>query len=136
MTIELGLDHVINFRSMEGGRTRDRDYPRDLIGYGRKLPAVVWPGGARVAVQFVINYEEGSENCVLHGDQGSETFLSEIVGAEAFRGLRHLSMESIYEYGARAGFWRLWRIFKERVMPVKCLEWPKPWPAIPRWSGP
>ena len=94
------------------------DYPRDLIGYGANPPVVAWPGDARVAVQFVINYEEGGENCVLHGDVASEAFLSEIVGAQAYPGVRHMSMESMYEYGARAGFWRLHRLFTEREMPV------------------
>jgi len=94
------------------------EYPRDLIGYGRDVPEVKWPGDARIAVQFVINYEEGSENCILHGDAASEAFLSEIVGAQAYPGVRHMSMESIYEYGSRAGFWRLHRLFTERVMPV------------------
>ncbi|MFQ5548784.1 MAG: allantoinase PuuE [Woeseia sp.] len=94
------------------------DYPRDLKGYGGKPPAADWPGGARVAIQFVINYEEGAESCVLHGDQASEAFLSEIVGAEAFEGQRHMNMESVYEYGARAGFWRLHEMFLCRKMPV------------------
>jgi OHCU decarboxylase len=93
-------------------------YPRDLKGYGRDVPQVTWPGTARIAVQFVINYEEGGENCILHGDSGSEAFLSEIVGAAAWPGQRHWNMESIYEYGARAGYWRLWRLFTERRMPV------------------
>ncbi len=93
-------------------------YPRDLIGYGARPPHANWPGGARVAVQFVINYEEGGENCVLHGDAASEAFLSEIVGAQPIAGMRHMNMESIYEYGARAGFWRLHRMFTERNMPV------------------
>jgi allantoinase len=89
-------------------------YPRDLIGYGRYPPHPRWPGGARIAVQFVLNYEEGAENCVLHGDAGSETFLSEIVGAQAFP-MRHMSMESIYEYGSRvAGLWRVLREFEQR----------------------
>ena len=79
--------------------TSSSNYPRDLIGYGRNPPEAKWPGKARIAVQFVLNYEEGSENCVLHGDSHSEKFLSEIVGAEAFPG-RHMSMESIYEYGS------------------------------------
>jgi putative urate catabolism protein len=92
-------------------------YPRDLIGYGRNPPHPRWPRDARLAVQFVINYEEGGENCVLHGDETSETFLSEIIGAQAFRA-RHLSMESLYEYGSRAGFWRLWRMFTSRNIPV------------------
>jgi len=93
-------------------------YPRDLVGYGRNIVKVNWPNGARVAVQFVINYEEGAENCVLHGDESSETFLSEIIGAEAYRGARHMSMESIYEYGSRAGFWRLHRLFSSLKLPV------------------
>ena len=93
-------------------------YPRDLHGYGRTPPDAVWPGGARIAVQFVVNYEEGGENCVLHGDAASEAFLSEIVGASAWAGQRHWNMESIYDYGARAGFWRLHRMFTERKVPV------------------
>jgi putative urate catabolism protein len=92
-------------------------YPRDLIGYGRNPPAADWPGGARVAVQFVLNYEEGGENCVLHGDAGSEQFLSEIVGAASFPA-RHLSMESIYEYGSRVGVWRILREFERRRLPL------------------
>ncbi len=98
--------------------TEQGNYPRDLRGYGRAPPDPAWPGGARVAVQFVINYEEGGENCVLHGDTASEAFLSEIVGARAYEGTRHMSMESIYEYGSRAGFWRLHRLFTERELPV------------------
>ena len=93
------------------------DYPRDLIGYGRTPPHPQWPGQARVALQFVLNYEEGGENCVLHGDPASETFLSEIIGAAAFPN-RHMSMESIYEYGSRAGLWRVLRIFEERKLPL------------------
>ena len=96
----------------------DRDYPRDLCGYGRTPPDAAWPGNARVAVQFVINYEEGAENCVLHGDSHSESFLSEIVGAIPVANQRHMNMESLYEYGARAGFWRLHRMFAERSLPV------------------
>jgi OHCU decarboxylase len=96
----------------------DPAYPRDLIGYGRDAPDPKWPGGARVALQFVINYEEGGENCLLHGDAASEAFLSEIVGAQAWPGQRHMNMESIYEYGSRAGFWRLWRMFTARKLPV------------------
>jgi allantoinase len=92
-------------------------YPRDLIGYGRTPPHAQWPNAARIAVQFVLNYEEGSENCVLHGDAASETFLSEIIGAQAFE-MRHMSMESIYEYGSRAGLWRLLRMFEERRLPL------------------
>jgi len=92
-------------------------YPRDLVGYGRNPPHARWPGGARIALQFVLNYEEGAENCVLHGDPASETFLSEIVGASAFP-MRHMSMESLYEYGSRAGLWRLLRLFEERALPL------------------
>jgi putative urate catabolism protein len=93
------------------------DYPRDLVGYGRTPPHARWPGNARVAVQFVLNYEEGGENSVLHGDAASEQFLSEIVGAAAYPD-RHLSMESIYEYGSRAGVWRILREFERRGMPL------------------
>lgn len=92
-------------------------YPRDLIGYGRDVPHAGWPSNARMAVQFVLNYEEGGESCVLHGDKVSERFLSEIVGAEAFEA-RHLSMESIYEYGSRAGVWRILREFERRKLPL------------------
>lgn len=94
------------------------DYPRDLAGYGRNPPHPHWPGKARLAVQFVINYEEGGENNILHGDAASEAFLSEIVGAAPWPGQRHMNMESIYEYGSRAGYWRLWRMFTERNLPV------------------
>lgn len=93
-------------------------YPRDMVGYGRKPPHPQWPDDARIAVQFVINYEEGSENCILHGDIASESFLSEIVGAQPLAGVRHMNMESIYEYGSRAGFWRLHRMFSDRQIPV------------------
>ncbi|CCF68271.1 MULTISPECIES: allantoinase PuuE [Xanthomonas] len=91
---------------------------RDLVGYGATPPAAQWPGGARIAVQFVINYEEGAENCVLNGDTGSEAFLSEMVGAQAHAGARAMAMESLYEYGSRAGFWRLHRLFTARNVPV------------------
>ncbi len=94
------------------------DYPRDLVGYGPNPPDPRWPGGARVALQFVLNYEEGAENNVLHGDEGSETFLSEIIGAQSFIGARHMSMESLYEYGSRAGVWRLLRLFAQRQLPL------------------
>ncbi|TDT87702.1 OHCU decarboxylase [Azorhizobium sp. AG788] len=94
------------------------DYPRDLIGYGRNPPHPRWPGEARICVQFVINYEEGAERCLLHGDTESEAFLSDISGAQPWPGQRHMNMESIYEYGARAGFWRLHRLFTARNMPV------------------
>lgn len=93
-------------------------YPRDLIGYGRNPPHPQWVDGARIAVQFVINYEEGGENCILHGDIASEAFLSEIIGAEPLAGSRHMNIESIYEYGSRAGFWRLHRLFTDRGIPV------------------
>lgn len=99
-------------------------YPRDMVGYGQHTPDPQWPNPsnsknpARIAVQFVINYEEGGENCILHGDKASEAFLSEIVGAQALEGVRHMNMESIYEYGSRAGFWRLHRMFTQRNMPV------------------
>jgi len=93
-------------------------YPRDLIGYGPNPPDAAWPGGAKIAVQIVLNYEEGGENCVLHGDAASEAFLSEIVGAQPWPGQRHWNMESIYDYGARAGFWRLHRLFTDRAIPV------------------
>ena len=93
-------------------------YPRDMVGYGQHPPNLEWPGKARIAVQFVINYEEGGENCILHGDPASETFLSEIIGAPPFAGARHMSMESIYEYGSRAGFWRLHRLFTSHNIPV------------------
>ncbi len=90
---------------------------RDLVGYGASPPDPRWPGGARVAVQFVINYEEGAENNVLNGDKGSETFLSEMVGA-ASHPARAMAMESLYEYGSRAGFWRLHRLFAARGLPI------------------
>lgn len=91
-------------------------YPRDLIGYGRNPPHAKWPQRAKIAVQFVLNYEEGAENCVLHGDRASEQFLSEIIGAAAYEA-RHMSMESIYEYGSRAGVWRILREFAKRDLP-------------------
>ena len=92
-------------------------YPRDLVGYGARPPHARWPGGARIAVQIVLNYEEGGESSILHGDPASETFLSDIIGAQPY-GQRHLSMESLYEYGSRAGVWRLLRLFRERRMPI------------------
>ena len=97
--------------------THPTPYRRDLRGYGRNLPHAQWPGDARVALQFVLNYEEGGENCVLHGDPGSEQFLSEMASPPAFAA-RHLSMESIYEYGSRAGVWRLLREFERRGLPL------------------
>lgn len=93
-------------------------YPRDMVGYGRETPDPKWPGGARLAVQIVINYEEGSENCILHGDAASEAFLSEMVGAAPLEGARNMNIESVYEYGSRAGFWRLHRLFTARGLPV------------------
>lgn len=98
--------------------TKPTPYPRDLRGYGANPPDARWPGGARVAVSFVLNYEEGGENCILHGDAGSEAFLSEIVSAVTWPGQRHMNMESIYEYGARAGFWRLYRLFTGARVPL------------------
>ena len=94
------------------------DYPRDLVGYGPNPPHADWPGGARIAVQFVLNYEEGGENCILHGDPASEAFLSEIVGAQPLPGVRHISMEQIYEYGSRVGVWRLLRLFERKRIPL------------------
>ncbi|HUQ27993.1 MAG TPA: allantoinase PuuE [Usitatibacter sp.] len=96
----------------------DPSYPRDLVGYGAHPPHADWPDGARVALQFVLNYEEGAENSVLHGDAGSEAFLSEIVGATSLKGARHMNMESLYEYGSRAGVWRILRLFRERNLPL------------------
>lgn len=103
---------------MEKPADMDTVYPRDLKGYGPNPPQAHWPGGARIAIQMVLNYEEGGENCVLHGDKGAETFLSEIIGAPAIDDARHMSMESIYEYGSRAGVWRLLRLFDEFDVPV------------------
>ena len=93
-------------------------YPRDLVGYGARPPVADWPGGARIAVQFVLNYEEGAESSVLHGDAASEIFLSEIVSAQPYANARHMSMESLYEYGSRAGVWRLLRLFRDRGLPL------------------
>jgi putative urate catabolism protein len=94
------------------------NYPRDMLGYGKNTPKVIWPNKAKIAVQFVLNYEEGAENCILHGDKASETFLSEIIGAIPFENERHMNMESMYEYGSRAGFWRIHRLFTERAIPL------------------
>jgi putative urate catabolism protein len=93
-------------------------YPRDMIGYGATPPHALWPDNAKLALQFVINYEEGAENSVLHGDAAAEAFLSEIIGAQPTAGARHMNMESLYEYGSRAGFWRLYRAFTSRELPV------------------
>jgi len=110
---------VANYSSDEkGAAAMSKDYPRDMVGYGSNPIHPQWANQARIAVQFVINYEEGGETCILHGDQASETFLSEIVGAVPLMGLRHMNMESCYEYGSRAGFWRLHRLFTQRQIPV------------------
>lgn len=93
-------------------------YPRDMIGYGAEPPQARWPGDARIALQFVINYEEGAENAIFHGDSAAESFLSEWIGAQPTLGLRNMNMESLYEYGSRAGFWRLYRAFTARHLPV------------------
>src|SRR6202165_4788478 len=92
-------------------------YPRDMVGYGPHPPHPHWPGDARIALQFVLNYEEGAENSVLHGDPGSETFLSDLIGAQSFPN-RHMTMESLYEYGSRAGLWRVLRVFDRRGLPL------------------
>ena len=114
----------------------DKTYPRDLIGYGRTPPQVRWPGDANIAVQFVINYEEGGESCILDGDPASENLLSEIVGAQAWPGQRNLNMESIYEYGSRAGFWRLYRLFTSRNVTTTVYGVTLPWRATPKPSRP
>ncbi|MDC1485386.1 allantoinase PuuE [Pelagibacteraceae bacterium] len=90
---------------------------RDMIGYGSNQPKISWPNKARIAIQIVLNYEEGAENCVLNGDKYSETFLSEIIGAQPIKG-RHINMESLYEYGSRSGFWRLHKLFQEKKIPI------------------
>lgn len=95
-----------------------QQYPRDLAGYGPAPPHADWPGAARLALQLVLNYEEGGENCVLHGDAASECFLSDLIGADARSGVRHMSMESLYEYGSRVGVWRLLRLFDTYQVPV------------------
>ena len=93
-------------------------YPRDLAGYGSQPPKAQWPGGARIALQFVLNYEEGGENSILHGDPASEAFLSEIIGAQPVAGARHMSMESMYEYGSRVGVWRILELFRRYDAPL------------------
>jgi len=93
-------------------------YDRDLVGYGQVPPNPKWPQNSRIAVSFVLNYEEGGERCVLHGDEESEAFLSEIIGAQPLAGVRHMSIESLYEYGSRAGVWRLLRLFKTYDIPL------------------
>ena len=95
-------------------KSGENSYPRDMVGYGKQPPHPQWPNNARLALQIVLNYEEGGENSILHGDAASETFLSEIIGAQAFKGMRHMSMESMYEYGSRAGVWRLLNLFRQR----------------------
>ena len=97
--------------------TKNKKYPRDMVGYGGKKLKVKWPNNARIALQIVLNYEEGAENCVLHGDKHSEVFLSEIIGAQPVKA-RHISMESLYEYGSRSGFWRLHKLFQEKKIPI------------------
>ena len=94
------------------------NYPRDMTGYGKESIHPNWPNKAKIAVQFVLNYEEGGENSILHGDDSSETFLSEIIGAKAYQGARHMSMESLYEYGSRSGVWRILRLFEEFNIPI------------------
>src|SRR5262249_44698046 len=94
------------------------DYPRDLKGYGRTPPNPEWPGGARLALSLVLNYEEGAEYCVLHGDSHSESILADQPGLESVKGLRVVNVESIYDYGSRAGFWRILRVLEERKLPV------------------
>ena len=96
----------------------DPTYPRDLVGYGAEPPHARWPGQARIALQFVVNYEEGAEYSVLHGDDRAEWILSDMAGAAPVVGERHISMESLYDYGARAGFWRIMRLFEERSLPL------------------
>ena len=94
-----------------------KKYPRNMVGYGETTPKIEWPNKAKIALQIVLNYEEGAENCILHGDKNSEVFLSEIIGAKPIKG-RHINMESIYEYGSRRGFWRLHELFKEKKIPI------------------
>ena len=106
-----------------------KNYPRDMIGYGSKTPVIKWPNGAKIALQIVLNYEEGAENCVLHGDKTSEVFLSEIIGAQPIKG-RHINMESFYEYGSKRGFWRLHELFQKKKIPSVCL-----FLVMPRTTG-
>lgn len=108
--------HASNHPAARSG-TSSASYPRDLIGYGRNPPQANWPGKAKIALQFVLNYEEGGENHVLHGDPSSEQFLSEIIGATAYPD-RHMSMDSIYEYGSRVGVWRILKEFERRKLPL------------------
>jgi OHCU decarboxylase len=117
LAIATGVVAVLNDPRPDQENSVNR-YPRDFGGYGPNPPDAQWPGGARIAVQFVLNYEEGGENCLLHGDAASEAFLSEIVGAQPWPGQRHWNMESIYDYGARAGFWRLHKLFTQARIPL------------------
>ena len=94
-----------------------KNYPRNMIGYGSKIPNIKWPNNAKLALQIVLNYEEGAENCIINGDKHSEVFLSEIIGAQPVKG-RHINMESLYEYGSRSGFWRLHKLFQEKKIPI------------------
>ena len=96
----------------------ENNYPRDLQGYGASPPDARWPGGARVALHLVLNFEEGGESCILHGDTASESLLSEIVNAQPREGVRHMNMESFYEYGSRVGVWRLAKLFDKYAVPV------------------
>ena len=105
-------------RGSSAGKPSSEVYPRDLIGYGKTPPDPKWPGGARLALQIVMNYEEGGERSVLHGDDESEAFLQEVVGMPVLQGVRNLQVESMYEYGTRAGFWRLMRIFSQRGLKI------------------
>ena len=95
----------------------NKKYSRNMVGYGSKGPKVEWPNNARIALQIVLNYEEGAENCIINGDKHSEVFLSEIIGAQPIKG-RHINMESLYEYGSRSGFWRLHKLFQEKKIPI------------------
>ena len=97
--------------------TKNKKYPRDMVGYGAKKLKVKWPNNAKIALQIVLNYEEGAENCIINGDKHSEVFLSEIIGAQPVKG-RHINMESLYEYGSRSGFWRLHKLFQEKKIPI------------------
>src|SRR5690606_27615158 len=108
----------LNSRQQTICETKMNRYPRDMHGYGPTPPNADWPGGAHVAVQFVLNYEEGGENNILHGDAASEAFLVDVLGAAPWPDQRHANVESMYEYGARAGFWRLHRLFTEANLPV------------------
>ncbi len=95
----------------------NKKYSRNMVGYGSKGPKVEWPNNARIALQIVLNYEEGAENCIINGDKHSEVFLSEIIGAQPVKG-RHINIESLYEYGSRSGFWRLHKLFQEKKIPI------------------